>query len=119
MSDKVITAKLVRGKVYSFWDEENKVFITFRRAVPLPVTEKIAKELEALEEEVVVDEDTIARDLFEIDYDAVVRDEDEDRPRRPRMRLVAAETIKPKNKVKDVPVRAAPAPRLGTLKRNG
>lgn len=108
---KIITAKLVRGKVYSYFEQSTGHYLTFKRNVPVEVSAKVANELEDLVDEINTDEgEVIEKNRFEIDYEAERRTEEDTGPRRLRMRIVPVDD-RPKRVVGDATVKK-PIPAL-------
>ena len=111
-ADTIITATLVRGKNYSFFNTEKGAFETYKRNVPVEVDEEVADRLEELVETVsTTDGDEIEKPLFEIDREAERRTEEDKAPKRMRLRMVPADEGK---KAQAVSTRTAPPPGRGT-----
>lgn len=117
-ADTIITATLMRGKNYSFYNPSTATYTVFKRSVPVEVTDEVADQLEELVDVVKTsDGDEIEKLYFDIDRDAERRTEEEAKPRRMRLRMVEASEPK---QTKTVSSRTTPVPgRTAGLKVGG
>lgn len=105
----VITATLVRGKVYKVF--HNGAYENFERGVEREVDEDLADMLELEVEQISTEDgDVIERDRFNIDRDASPR-KVQPEGKRIRKRIITEEVdVQPR---KRIPLRKAPAPKTG------